>query len=166
MVSEHAFVTVDSPIGRLELVSDGTAVCQLTIEGDPGMPHGTLPRGGAPGHPDAVLAQATAELTEYFAGTRTRFAVPIALSGTTFQRAVWDELTRVPHGTTLSYAELARRVGAPNAARAVGGAVGANPVPIFVPCHRVVAANGKLTGYSGGSGIETKVALLELERAL
>ena len=162
-MNELAFVTVDSPIGRLELISDGKAVCQITIEGEAGSLHGTLPRGGEPGHPDAVLAQATDELREYFAGTRTRFTVPVALSGTTFQRTVWDALTRVPHGTTLSYGELARRAGAPHAARAVGGAVGANPVPIFVPCHRIIAANGKLTGYSGGSGIETKVALLELE---
>lgn len=163
MVSEPAFVTIDSPIGRLEIESDGSAVCRLTIEGSPESPHGVLPHRGQSGHPDAMLKQATAELREYFAGERVRFTVPVRLEGTRFQRAVWDALTSVPFGTTVSYGDLARAAGKPRAARAVGGAVGANPMPILVPCHRVIGRNGRLTGFSGGSGLATKVALLELE---
>ena len=163
MVSKPAFVTIDSPIGRLEIESDGSAVCRLTIEGSPGSPHGVLPHGGQSGHPDAMLAQVAAELRDYFAGERVHFTVPVRLEGTRFQRAVWDALTAVPFGTTVSYGDLARAAGAVGSARAVGGAVGANPVPILIPCHRVIARDGRLTGYSGGSGLATKVALLELE---
>lgn len=157
------FVTLESPIGRLEIVSNGSAVCGLTIEGAPGAPHGVLPHGGEPGRADRVLAQAARELGEYFDGERTLFEVPISLDGTAFQRTVWAALREVPHGFAESYGQLARRAGMPRAARAVGGAVGANPVPILVPCHRIVAQDGRLTGYSGGSGLATKVALLELE---
>ena len=109
------------------------------------------------------LARAAAELREYFAGTRTEFTVTPAPEGTAFRRAVWRELAAVPYGQTLTYGELAARIGRPTAARAVGQAVGANPCVIVIPCHRVLASNG-LGGFGGG--IERKIALLTIEGVL
>ena len=113
---------------------------------------------------DAPLAEARAQLEEYFAGTRTTFDVKLDLAGTggtAFQRRVWAALCEVPYGATISYAELARRIGQPAAVRAVGLANGRNPLSIIVPCHRIVGANGALTGYGGGE--TRKRALLDLE---
>jgi methylated-DNA-[protein]-cysteine S-methyltransferase len=101
------------------------------------------------------------QLDEHFAGTRTRFDVPLRLDGTPFQRAVWSELGRIPYGATRSYAEIARRIGAPDAARAVGAANAKNPVSVVLPCHRVIGSDGALTGYAGGEA--RKRFLLELE---
>jgi methylated-DNA-[protein]-cysteine S-methyltransferase len=111
-------------------------------------------------HP--VLAETARQLQEYFAGTRMRFDLPLALEGTSFQRRVWDALLEIPYGATCSYAELARRIGAPAAVRAAGSANGANPIAIVVPCHRVIATGGGLGGYGGG--LDRKQCLLELER--
>jgi len=158
-MSSFACATIDSPVGRLELVSDGDALLRLSIEG----PDYPLQQGGRPGQPDAVIRQATQELTEYFDGARRGFDVPVKLVGTAFQQAIWHELAALNFGETSGYGELAARAGHPQAARAVGGAVGANPVAIIIPCHRVLAANGTLTGYSNGSGVETKIQLLKLE---
>jgi len=110
---------------------------------------------------DAHLAPARAELTEYFAGERTAFDLTLRPAGGAFQRRVWDALREIPYGETTSYGELARRLGAPGSARAVGAANGANPLAIVVPCHRVIGASGALTGYAGG--LECKRALLDLE---
>lgn len=110
-----------------------------------------------------VLQQARRELDQYFAGTRKHFDVPVELMGTAFQRSIWNLLTKIPFGDTVSYGELAEKVGKPHAARAIGGAVGANPVPIIVPCHRVMGVSGLITGYSAGDGISTKKVLLDLE---
>ena len=116
-----------------------------------------------PEHP--VLRQAIAQLTAYFAGERVDFDLPLDLqAGTPFQQSVWDALRSIPRGGTTSYAELARRLGRPQAARAIGAAVGRNPVSIVVPCHRVLGTGGALTGYAGG--LERKTALLQLEGAL
>jgi methylated-DNA-[protein]-cysteine S-methyltransferase len=109
-------------------------------------------------------AAVTAQLTEYFAGKRKDFALPVAPRGTEFQRRVWEELSRIPYGATISYAELAARIGRPNASRAVGRANGTNPIPVVIPCHRVIGADGSLTGYGGGMPL--KRALLALEGAL
>ena len=108
-----------------------------------------------------INARAAAELREYLAGQRRSFSVPLDLRGSSFQRQVWEALLRIPFGETRSYAGIAREVGRPMAARAVGGAVGNNPIAIIVPCHRVVGANGALTGYAGG--LDRKRALLSLE---
>ncbi len=102
------------------------------------------------------------QLDAYFAGTRTTFDVPLAADGTAFQRTVWRALSAIGYGETISYGELARRIGAPNAVRAVGLANGRNPISIVVPCHRVIGADGSMTGYGGG--LERKVFLLGLER--
>ena len=157
------FATVDSPLGRIELISDGEALTSLAIEGTALSGHGHLQHGGKPGTNDAVTKQAAKELDEYFAGTRTDFDVPVKLVGTEFQQKIWHELLAIPYGQTSTYGELAALAGSPQASRAVGGAVGANPVPIIIPCHRILASDNKITGYSGGSGIPTKIMLLERE---
>ena len=113
---------------------------------------------------DASLAKKAAnQLGEYFAGKRKHFELPLRFSGTKFQEQIWKEIAKVPFGETATYKDLATRIGKPKASRAVGGAVGANPIGIIVGCHRILGSSGKLTGYSGGSGVPTKKKLLELE---
>ncbi|MBL6750347.1 MAG: methylated-DNA--[protein]-cysteine S-methyltransferase [Nevskia sp.] len=145
-----------SPIGDLLLLSDGEHLTGLYMR-NPRVADGCK-------RDDAGLAPARAELRAYFAGELREFAVPYALAGTPFQRRVWSELARIPYGTTISYGELARRLGDPKASRAVGLANGRNPVSIVVPCHRVIGADGSLTGYGGG--IERKQWLLRHEGVL
>jgi methylated-DNA-[protein]-cysteine S-methyltransferase len=149
---------LESPIGRIELVGDGAAVVSLRIERG-----GHLPLEELSEHSDPVLDRAATQLTEYFTGQRKTFDVPIALAGTAFQMAVWALLNELPFGTVTSYGEIGFATGRPTAGRAVGGAIGANPVPILIPCHRVLASNGKITGYSAGNGVPTKVWLLDHE---
>jgi methylated-DNA-[protein]-cysteine S-methyltransferase len=140
-------MTLDSPIGPLGIDVDEEGRLTTLHFGE------TYVRGAA----NAVITQ----LHEYFAGKRTAFDLPLNLKGTKFQLAVWNELLRIPYGTTITYAELAQRIGRPAAVRAVGAANGANPIPVIVPCHRVIGSNGTLTGYGGG--IERKQWLLALE---
>jgi methylated-DNA-[protein]-cysteine S-methyltransferase len=156
----NVFLTrIDSPIGRIEIVGDDDAVTSLSIAHD-----GLLPHDGEPDRSNPVLDRARDELLEYFAGERTDFDIPVRLTGTPFQQAVWAELVRLQWGEATSYGRLAAAVGKPGSARAIGGAVGANPVPIIVGCHRVLASDGRITGYSGGDGIPTKLWLLGHER--
>lgn len=138
---------LESPVGPLLAQYDATAVTALRFQ----PPGASLPAGAReePATEDAVGRQLVRELREYFAGERGEFAVPVRPGGTEFQRAVWDALRRIPCGRTRSYGELAREVGRPGASRAVGQANARNPVPILVPCHRVVAADGGLGGYLG-----------------
>ncbi|WP_165068480.1 methylated-DNA--[protein]-cysteine S-methyltransferase [Marisediminicola senii] len=164
---------MSSPLGRIEIVSDHHAIVSLAIEHDGMLPHddtagATLSEASVPGATLSeasvpVLDRAAEQLAEYFAGTRQHFDVPVALAGTAFQRAVWAELVKVPWGETTSYGELGLATGRATAGRAVGGAIGANPVPIIVGCHRVLATNRKITGYSAGAGVPTKVWLLDHE---
>ncbi|QYH36543.1 methylated-DNA--[protein]-cysteine S-methyltransferase [Salinibacterium sp. M195] len=147
-----------SPIGRIELTSDGKNLTGLAIENA-----GVLPHDSEDERSCVVLDGAASQLTEYFAGTRRAFDIPLSAAGTEFQKSVWNELNRLPFGAAVSYADIGRATGRPTAGRAVGGAVGANPIPIVVPCHRVLASNQRITGYSGGEGIPTKVWLLEHE---
>jgi methylated-DNA-[protein]-cysteine S-methyltransferase len=153
---------ISSPIGRIELTSDGSAITSLTIERD-----GVLPLEFEPATPPhalpPVLVTAASQLDEYFAGSRRHFDVPVRLDGTAFQRSVWAQLQQLHWGEVISYGELGLTTGRATAGRAVGGAVGANPVPIIVPCHRVLASNGRITGYSAGEGVPTKVWLLDHE---
>ena len=151
-------VRIDSPVGRIEVTSDGDAVTALAIERG-----GQLPWGDQPERPVAVLERAATQLSEYFAGTRKNFDLPVTLSGTPFQKSVWNELAQLPFGAVTSYGGIGHATGRATAGRAVGSAVGANPIPIIVPCHRVLAANRRITGYSGGNGIPTKVWLLDHE---
>ncbi|MFW6691244.1 methylated-DNA--[protein]-cysteine S-methyltransferase [Streptomyces sp. MAR4 CNX-425] len=153
--------TVDSPVGPLTLVAEGDDLTGLYMTDQRHRPADET--FGTPADPaDPPFAAATAQLTAYFAGERTDFDLPLRLAGTPFQRRVWEQLRQIPYGETISYGELAERVGNPAASRAVGMANGRNPVGIIVPCHRVVGANGSLTGYGGG--IDRKKQLLVLER--
>jgi methylated-DNA-[protein]-cysteine S-methyltransferase len=163
-----AAARIQTPVGPLdaEVDADGRLV-RLDFEGRRLASAGPLPaldpgRLGAPAA--AALASLAAELAEYFEGRRRAFTASLAPRGTPFQGRVWDELRRIPYGETLSYRELAARVGSPAAVRAVGRANAKNPIAIVVPCHRVIGADGSLTGYGGG--IDRKQRLLELEGAL
>jgi methylated-DNA-[protein]-cysteine S-methyltransferase len=155
-----------SPLGPLTLVAAGGALTGLHLNGRPGASAGApawAAAADAAGGPDAaVLDEAAGQLSEYFAGRRRAFDLPLALDGTAFQRLVWNALLGIGYGETVSYGQLAARIGRPAAARAVGLANGRNPVSIIVPCHRVVGADGSLTGYGGGLGAKRR--LLELER--
>ena len=145
-----------SPVGRLELVERGGALVAIHFDAPPdGSPENE--RGGSP-----VLVEARRQLADYFAGTLRVFDLPLRPAGTEFQRRVWEVLATVPWGTTTTYGALAARLEmAPGASRAVGAANGANPIPIVVPCHRVIGTNGTLTGYAGG--LERKAQLLRHE---
>ena len=111
-----------------------------------------------------LICMAKAQIAEYLAGKRKSFSVPIRMEGTEFRKKVWNELLKIPYGATITYKELAQRIGSPNACRAVANACGANPLPILIPCHRVIASGSKLGGYTGG--IDIKQALIELEETV
>lgn len=147
---------MNSPLGVLTLTAEDDVLTGLAI----GTRTDRVPE-EKPHHP--LLAQAVSQLTEYFEGSRTGFDLPVAVSGTPFQEKIWSALQKIPYGQSLGYQELGLAAGVGKAPRAVGGAVGANPLPIIIPCHRVLASNKSITGYSGGEGIPTKVALLDLE---
>lgn len=149
----------ESPLGQILLTATDTALSGLHFVGEKYYP-GVLPDWKRD-HATSVLRATMAQLDEYFAGNRKSFAVALAPSGTEFQRKVWHALTQLRFGETLSYAQLAQRIGNPSAVRAVGAANGRNPISIVVPCHRVIGANGALTGYAGG--LARKEALLRLE---
>lgn len=154
-----SLIRLPSPIGRLELTADSESILSLSIERA-----GHLPLEQSPESPSPLLERAATQLAEYFAGTRTGFDVPIRLTGgTAFQRSVWQGLAGLAFGEVISYGDLGASIGRPGSGRAIGGAVGANPVPILIGCHRVLAANGRITGYSGGNGIPTKAWLLDHE---
>jgi methylated-DNA-[protein]-cysteine S-methyltransferase len=148
---------VSSPVGRLLLTGDGNALTGLyMLHDDEPLPVRDL----APS--PSSFGTVSAELEAYFSGELTGFTMPLAPSGSAFQLAVWAELTRIPYGATSTYGDIARALGKrPVAARAVGAANGSNPIPIIVPCHRVIGADGGLTGYSGG--LDRKLTLLKLE---
>ena len=147
------FVVVQSPVGDLTLTEENGALTGLyfgrrSLEGEEGL--------------TALLERASRQLEEYFAGKRKQFDLPLSLRGTEFQRQVWAALRDIPYGETRSYGQIAQAVGRPKAVRAVGMANHRNPISIIVPCHRVVGADGSLTGYGGG--LENKKFLLALER--
>ena len=151
-------VRVPSPIGRLELTADAAGVVSLTIECDGELPHDSVRE-----RPNEMLTVAGTQLEEYFAGSRRSFEVPLSVGGTAFQRSIWSELARVGWGQFTTYGALGAAVGRPTAGRAVGGAIGANRLPLLIPCHRVLGSDGRVTGYSAGQGISTKLWLLEHE---
>jgi len=152
-------IEIGSPVGPVEIVGDGTTVTEVTIAR-----RGVLPRASLGVVPDPVLERAGAQLAEYFAGERLEFDLPLAPAGTGFQQEVWRRISEIPHGTAVTYSRVGADIGLPPAAsRAIGTAVGANPITIVIPCHRVLAADGRITGYSGGDGIPTKQFLLDHE---
>jgi methylated-DNA-[protein]-cysteine S-methyltransferase len=156
------FTRCPSPIGELVLTASGTALTGVYFPPLREQAGWFEDDGHGPAGP--VLARARQQLIEYFAGVRTTFDLPLDPPGTAFQRQVWDALRTIPYGATTSYSELARRLGDPGATRAVGAANGKNPIPIIVPCHRVIGARGELTGFGGG--LDRKRWLLEHEGAL
>jgi methylated-DNA-[protein]-cysteine S-methyltransferase len=161
----RATMTMRSPIGMLDLCAEDDQLVELWLpdRADPARDR-AADRAVPAGHRrSAVLQLAAAQLTEYFAGQRRDFDLPLAPQGTDFQREVWRALAQIPFGITCSYGELARAIGRPAASRAVGAANGRNPIAIILPCHRVIGASGELTGYGGG--LPMKRWLLDHERA-
>jgi methylated-DNA-[protein]-cysteine S-methyltransferase len=148
------YTYVETPIGKILVAGDETAIHQIRFAP-------SSPEAGWTESSKGVVKDAVRQLKEYFAGKRVDFELPLSPEGTGFQKSVWQRLQEIPYGETISYGELARRVGNPKASRAVGAANGQNPIPIVIPCHRVIGANGKMTGFGGG--IPVKEALLALE---
>jgi methylated-DNA-[protein]-cysteine S-methyltransferase len=144
---------LDTPIGRLRLATDGAALTAIDFH--------ARGRAGSGTPPDPVLRETARQLAAYFDRRLRAFDLPLAPQGTTFQRAVWEALLSVPYGTTTSYGEIARRIRRPSAVRAVGAANGANPIPIVIPCHRIIGKSGALTGYGGGLPIKEHLLALE-----
>jgi len=139
---------MESPVGRLTLVAGERALVAVLWENDP--PGRVRLDPGSPGKGHPIFCQAEQELSEYFAGVRQRFSVPIEFTGTDFQQKVWRAMAAIPFGRTRSYGQLAADIGSPAASRAVGAANGKNPISIIAPCHRVIGASGALTGFAGG----------------
>lgn len=150
---------VASPVGRLTLAADAAGLRHIAFE----LGRHPLWIGDDWRRDPAAFGAAREQLEAYFAGDLQQFDLPLAPEGSEFQLGVWAQLRRIPYGATISYGELAQRVGDPSAARAVGAANGRNPLPIVVPCHRVLASGGREGGYSGGQGLPTKHKLLALE---
>ena len=157
----YRFKKMFSPVGELTLVASDAGLAAILWENDDPerVRLGAMVEDGN----DRILTDAEQQLRAYFAGTLTRFTVPLDFQGTDFQKSVWAALLTIPFGETRSYAEIARQLGRPTAFRAVGAANGKNPISIVAPCHRVIGTNGALTGFAGG--LEGKAFLLELEGA-
>ncbi len=161
MTQFESFTEIKSPVGRLLLVADRDGLRHVGfLDG----------RGAFPRAPDwresrAPFKEVIRQLAAYFAGELRSFTLELAPRGTPFQRTVWAKLGKIPYGRTISYGELAASIGKPKASRAVGLANGANPIPIIIPCHRVIGANGKLTGYGGGLPIKEKLLAFEQRQA-
>lgn len=151
---------IESPVGLLLMTGDGRSLTGLYLKGQKHFPIQTAD--GQESAKAEPFAQTQAQLTEYFAHQRQSFDIPLAAQGTNFQKQIWQLLLQIPFGETVSYGSLAQKIGQPDAARAVGAANGRNPLSIIVPCHRVIAANGKLTGYAGG--VDRKQWLLAHEQ--
>ena len=151
---------IDSPLGRITLARTHNGLAGIWFEGQRHAPAHL----DCPERPDdALLRQAAQQLADYWAGHRKHFDLPLDAQGTRFQRGVWQALLRIDAGRTTTYGAIAQAVGAPRAARAVGAAIGRNPLSIVVPCHRVIGSDGSMTGYAGG--LPRKTALLQLESA-
>ena len=150
--------TMNSPVGRLKLIASEKGLAAVLWDNDPRRVRVCC---ASANKANETLLEAERQLREYFDGKRTKFSLPLDLQGTEFQTKVWESLLGIPFGKTLSYSEIARRIGKPKASRAVGAAVGRNPIAIIVPCHRIIGASGQLTGFAGG--LEIKEKLLKLE---
>ncbi len=165
-MNEVFYTAVITPVGEMHVASTSVGICKVALPSEP-MPEfmawlkRALP-GAAFVESETANAAAIDELQAYLGGRLTQFSSPLDMLGTDFQRAVWQAVAAIPYGETRSYGEIARNVGRPAASRAVGAANGANPLPPFVPCHRVIGGDGSLTGYGGG--LPLKARLLDLER--
>lgn len=161
MTAAHAYVEMGSPTGTLKIFASDAALVAILWENRDELPTGLCGATSDASHP--ILRRAALQLEEYFQSRRTTFDLPLDPHGTEFQLKVWRALRDIPYGQTATYGQVARAIGAPAASRAVGAANGRNPIPIVVPCHRVIGANGTLTGFGGG--LENKAILLALEGA-
>lgn len=155
----HPYKIITSPVGILTLVTDNKSLTQIGWENPGSVPVERDPAYEDENHP--LLLQAAEELNEYFAGKRQSFSIDVNPEGTEFQKKVWKALLTIPFGKTKTYGEIAALIGNPDAVRAVGGAANKNPVPVIIPCHRVIGADGKLVGFGGG--LQRKEYLLEVE---
>lgn len=151
-LSPKAVLSVDSPIGPITLIAKGEKIIRVELGKKAAAVGGSK-----------VLGEAKSQLAAYFAGKLERFTIPVEATGTEFQKSVWKEIAKIGFGRTLSYGEIAAKIGNPAASRAVGAAVGSNPTPLIVGCHRVLGSTGKITGFTGGKGIKTKAWLLSHE---
>jgi methylated-DNA-[protein]-cysteine S-methyltransferase len=152
-LSPKAVASVDSPIGPITLIAQGEKIVRVEL-GKKARAEGS----------SKVLTEAKNQIAAYFAGKIERFSVPIEAVGTEFQKAVWKEIAKLGFGKAISYGEIATKIGKPQASRAVGAAVGSNPTPLLVGCHRVLGSSGKITGFTGAKGIKTKAWLLDHEQ--
>jgi methylated-DNA-[protein]-cysteine S-methyltransferase len=152
-LSPKAVASVDTPIGPITLIAQGEKIVRVEL-GKKARAEGS----------SKVLTEAKNQIAAYFAGKLERFTVPIEAFGTEFQKSVWKEIAKIGFGRQLSYGEIAAKIGNPAASRAVGAAVGSNPTPLLVGCHRVLGSTGKITGFTGGKGIKTKAWLLDHEQ--
>jgi methylated-DNA-[protein]-cysteine S-methyltransferase len=152
-LSPKAVASVDTPIGPITLIAQGEKIVRVEL-GKKARAEGS----------SKVLTEAKNQLSAYFSGKLERFTVPIEAVGTEFQKSVWKEIAKIGFGRKLSYGEIAAKIGNPAASRAVGAAVGSNPTPLLVGCHRVLGSTGKITGFTGGKGIKTKAWLLDHEQ--
>lgn len=150
---------IQTPVGRISIAASEQGITNLDFLSS----RSRLQDFATTALAQSLVDQAAKQLVEYFEGKREKFDLKFDLDGTVFQKSVWQQIQKIPFGKTVSYGEIARAIRKPQAARAVGGAVGANPVAIFIACHRVMGSAGKLTGYSGGNGLPTKRKLLDLE---
>jgi len=151
-LSPKAVVSVDSPIGPITLIAQGEKIVRVEL-GKKARAEGS----------SKVLTDAKNQIAAYFAGKLERFTLPIEAVGTEFQKSVWKEISKIGFGRKISYGEIAAKIGNPAASRAVGAAVGSNPTPLLVGCHRVLGSTGKITGFTGAKGIKTKAWLLDHE---
>ncbi|MCL4110162.1 UNVERIFIED_CONTAM: hypothetical protein GTU68_026682 [Idotea baltica] len=149
------YYRMNTPIGELQLVSDGTHLHKIQFAGSHTVDDGDIYT------EDTVISSCIRQLNEYFAGNRQQFDLPLGAGGTAFQQSVWSALCDIPYGELRSYKDVAETIGKPKAVRAVGAANGRNPLPIVVPCHRVIGSNGTLTGFAGGLPLKTQLLTLE-----
>jgi len=154
-MQETNWIDVESPIGLIRIYESNSKI--IGVEIDVKRLSKTSPQ------TPKVLKDAAKQIKDYFSGRSSKFDLPLEMHGTAFQKAVWKQISKVGFGKKVSYADIAQAIGKPKASRAVGGAVGANPIPLIVGCHRVLGTSGKITGYSGGKGIPTKQWLLKFE---
>lgn len=154
-------IWMDSPIGTLSVAEDGAGICDVYLGALEGL---SSTESDVREQETPLLAEARRQLTEYFAGTRREFSLPLSLHGTEFQIKDWKALQEIPYGETRSYKQIAERIGSPKAFRAVGMANNKNRIAIIIPCHRVIGADGSLVGYGGG--MDKKIWLLELEKRM
>ncbi len=152
-LSPTAVTSVESPIGPITLVAQGEKIIRVEL-GKRVRPQGS----------SKVLSEAKRQIDAYFSGKLERFSIPVEASGTDFQKAVWKEIGKIGFGRQISYGEIASKIGNPAASRAVGAAVGSNPTPLLVGCHRVLGSTGKITGFTGAKGVKTKAWLLNHEQ--